>query len=176
MLTRVATKNTTTRWPPLIKITGNGALVCILVLSPGSCLLFLFCYEFRHCPKNICCETIVQWWLLFFNRGPLGQTHNKERSLEAVNSITLDHFWTSLYKHSSEIEASCIFNKFNLRETERVCERARGWSHREREAYATKERNIRLEIDQLRGQNAHPAHHHPLLKPQGCFKTAPYTA
>lgn len=110
----------------------------------------------------------------FFNRGPLGQTQNKERSLEAVNSITLDHFWTSLYKHSSEIEASCIFNKFNLRGTERVCER--GWSHREREAYATKERNIRLGIDRLRGQNAHPAHHHPLLKPQGCFKTAPYTA
>lgn len=162
------------------KITCNGALVCILVLSPGICLLFLFCYEFRHCPKNICCETIVQWWLLFFfffNRGPLGQTHNKERSLEAVNSITLDHFWTSLYKRSSEIEASCIFNKFNLRGTrESVWESEGLKSEREREAYDTKERNIRLGIDRLRGQNAHPAHHHPLLKPRGCFKTAPHTA
>lgn len=107
----------------------------------------------------------------YFNRGHLSQTHNEERSLEAVNSVTLDHFWTSLYKHSSEIEASWIFNKFNLRETERV----RGWSHKRMEAYATKDRNIRLGIDRLRGQNAHPARHHPFLKPQGCFKTAPYT-
>lgn len=95
----------------------------MLVLSQKSCQLFLFCYEFRHCPRNICCKTIVEWWLpSYFNRGPLGQTHNEENSLEAVNSVTLDHFWTSLYKHSSEIEALWIFNKFNLRETERVSE------------------------------------------------------
>lgn len=97
----------------------------LLLSSPGSLLLFLFCYAFRHCFKTDVLWTIVQWWLCSYFKGvPVGQTHNEESSLETVNSVTLDQFWTSLYKHSSETKASWIFKKFNLsgKKRERVTE------------------------------------------------------